>query len=591
MIDSDFNPHQHVNIDTEKVIRYETCTVWTWEELLVRNSQMRSKVALANLSLAPILLWCVASLSLSALAGAQETDIPPVQRELAGEPMTENVNPPPQASNLLDEVDEFFGKFLVQPLYTVLFFDFWSEKWLGTKVPFVVFWLLLGATFFTLRMGFINVRAFRHAIELIRGDFDKPGESGEISHFQALASALSATIGLGNIAGVAIAIGTGGPGATVWMILVGFLGMTSKFTECSLGMIYRTVSPDGVVSGGPMHYLRDGLAELGLGRLGRVLSVVFAVLCVGASLGGGNAFQVGQSLDAIRQDISLLDSSPWIYGLVMAGLAGLVIIGGIKSIGRVASKIVPVMCGAYLLMTSYILVANYNLIGSAFRQIYEGAFSLEAGLGGFLGVLVIGIQRAVFSNEAGIGSAAIAHAAAQTDEPVSEGIVALLGPFIDTMVICTMTAVVIIITGAVEANQELVSGTQKSGAALTAAAVSGDLGVSWFRYVLYAAVVLFAFSTLISWSYYGERCWTNLFGDQSSLLYKGLFLLFTVLGSIVTTGNILDFSDLLILGMAFPNILGVALLSGVARRRLDEYWVKYQSGELKRSDAPRSTSA
>ena len=556
----------------------------------MRNSQTRSWICLANWALVSLFCWWAIGLGPAPL-GAQEIDetlieAETVEKQQAESPVTEATEPP----TLFDRVDEFFGRFLVQPLAAVLFFDFWSEKWLGTSVPFVVFWLLLGATFFTFRMGFINVRALYHAIELIRGDFDKPGESGEVSHFQALTSALSATIGLGNIAGVAIAIGTGGPGATVWMILVGFLGMTSKFTECSLGMIYRKVSPDGVVSGGPMHYLRDGLADLGMAPLGRVLSVVFAVLCVGASFGGGNAFQVGQSLDAIRVDVAIFDTTPWIYGLLMAVLAGLVIIGGIKSIGRVASKIVPLMCGAYLLMTMYILFSNFGLIGSAFRQILAGAFTLEAGVGGFLGVMVTGIQRAVFSNEAGIGSAAIAHAAATTDEPVSEGIVALLGPFIDTVVICTMTAVVIIITGAAETNQELVSGAQKSGAALTAAAVSGDFGVSWFRYVLYVAVVLFAFSTLVSWSYYGERCWTNLFGDQSSLYYKCLFLVFTVLGSIVTTGNILDFSDLLILGMAVPNILGVLLLSGVARRKLDEYWAKYRSGELKPTSVTRNAS-
>jgi AGCS family alanine or glycine:cation symporter len=482
----------------------------------------------------------------------------------------------------MTNIDGFFGDYMVKPLAMVLFFDFGTSSWLGTSIPFVVLWLLIGATYFTLRMSFISVRAFWHAIRLTRGDYDDPNEIGEVSHFQALASALSATVGLGNIAGVAIAIGTGGPGATFWMILVGLLGMSSKFTECTLGQMYRQVAPDGTVSGGAMHYLRDGLADLGLGALGKVLAVVFAVLCIGASFGGGNAFQVGQSLDAVRQDVPILHQFPWIYGLVMAALAGVVIIGGIRSIGAVASKIVPFMCCAYVIMSLYILISNASQIPAALTSIVEGAFSFQAGIGAALGVMVIGIQRAVFSNEAGIGSAAIAHSAAKTDEPVSEGIVALLEPFIDTVVICTMTALVIIITGAAEEHAYFVEGEAKSGAALTAAAVSGPKGVLWFKYVLYIAVIMFAYSTLISWSYYGERCWTSLFGPRSSMAYKVLFLVFTVLGSIVTTGNVLDFSDLLILGMALPNILGLILLSGRVREQLDLYWEKYRTGKLER---------
>lgn len=508
---------------------------------------------------------------------------------------------PEAVASWMTHVDAVFGKYLVTPLETFLFFDFWtgprtdssgtviSKGWIGTSVPFVVVWLLLGATYFTLRMGFINIRAFWHAIRLTRGDYDSTDEPGEVSHFQALASALSATVGLGNIAGVAIAIGTGGPGACFWMVLVGVLGMTSKFTECTLGQMYRKVAPDGTVSGGAMHYLRDGLAELGLKPLGQFLAVLFSMLCVGASLGGGNAFQVGQSLDAIRQDVVLFDTHPWIYGAIMAVLAGFVIIGGIKSIGAVASKIVPFMCGAYVAMAMFILIRNAGAIPAAITAIFAGAFSMKAGFGGLLGIMVIGVKRAVFSNEAGVGSAAIAHSAAKTDEPVSEGIVALLEPFIDTVVICTMTALVIILTDASnEFPQYVVAGEQQSGAALTAAAVSGAHGVYWFKYVLYMAVVLFAYSTLISWSYYGERCWTSLFGPRSSMAYKVLFLVFTVLGSIVTTGNILAFSDLLILGMSLPNILGLLLLSGKVRRRLDDYWGKYRRGELEPIQSSKS---
>lgn len=485
----------------------------------------------------------------------------------------------PVRDNWMKRVDSAFGKYLVAPLATVLFFDFWTSQWLGTSIPFVVVWLLGGALFFTFRMGFINVRGFWHAIRLTRGDYDDPNETGEVSHFQALSSALSATVGLGNIAGVAIAIGTGGPGASLWIILAGLLGMSSKFAECTLGQMYRKVDPDGVVSGGPMRYLKDGLAELGLVRLGTFLSVLFALLCVGASFGGGCAFQVGQSLGAIREEILFFDKYPWVYGILMAIAAGAVIIGGIRSIGAVAGRIVPFMCGAYVLAVLYILATNLSAIGPAFAKIVTEAFSPQAAFGGFLGVLVIGIKRAVFSNEAGVGSAAIAHSAAKTEEPISEGIVALLEPFIDTVVVCTMTALVIIITGVYENPDyaELVSSNK--GAALTRYAFT-EGGFEWFKWILYAAVVLFAYSTLISWSYYGERCFTRLFGDRSSMTYKVIFLLFVVLGSIVTEGNILDFSDLLILGMSFPNILGVLLMSGKIRRALDDYWGRYQSGEL-----------
>lgn len=482
------------------------------------------------------------------------------------------------------KIDNFFKKYIVDKLKAVLFYDFGTEKWLGASVPFVVAWLFVGATFFTIRMGFINLRAFRHAIHLVRGDYDNPEETGEVSHFQALSSALSATVGLGNIAGVAIAIGTGGPGATFWMIVVGLLGMTSKFTECTLGQMYRKVAPDGTVSGGPMHYLRDGLAELNFKPLGSLLAILFTILCICASFGGGNAFQVSQSLGAVRMEFPWLHENPWCYGLVLAFFVGVVIIGGIRSIGAVASKIVPFMCTAYVLMALYIIFANFSHVDDALVSIWDGVFTPRAAWGGFLGVLVTGIRRAAFSNEAGVGSAAIAHSAARTDEPVSEGIVALLEPFIDTVVVCTMTALVIIITGVYDphANPELASYiANDKGAALTAVAVSGEHGVSWFRWILYMAVILFAYSTLISWSYYGERCWTHLFGERSSMVYKVIFVVFTFLGSVVTAKNALGFSDYLILGMAIPNILGLYFMSGKVKRALDDYWGRVKSGEIK----------
>lgn len=479
---------------------------------------------------------------------------------------------------LIVKLDAVFGV-LVSLIATVIFFDFGTPNWLGTSIPFVVVWLFGGALFLTIRMRLINVRGFYHAIQVTRGTYDDESDPGDVSHFQALAAALSATVGLGNIAGVAIAIGTGGPGASFWIMVVGLLGMTSKFAECTLGQLYRHNDSGGHVLGGPMRYLHLGLTELGLPKLGRVLAVVFMVLCIGASFGGGNAFQVGQSLDAISEAIPILKTQSWIYGLVMVVAVGLVIIGGIKSIGAVASRIVPFMCGAYVLASLYIIVTNYSMVPAAFASIFREAFTPIAVQGGFLGVLVIGIKRAVFSNEAGIGSAAIAHSAAKTDEPVSEGIVALLEPFIDTVVVCTITALVVIITGAHAApeTQAAISGNQ--GAQVTLYAFTHG-GHDWFRYVLYVSVVLFAYSTCISWSYYGERCWAELFGPGTSLIYKILFLFFTFLGSIITRGNILEFSDLMILGMSFPNLLGVFLLSGIVKRELDKYWSKYKNGEL-----------
>jgi len=502
---------------------------------------------------------------------------------------------PPEPETWMTRVDQFFGEYLVKRLGAVLFFDFWTEHWLGTSVPLVVVWLFGGAVFFTLRMGFINVRGFWHAIRVTRGDYDNPDDAGEVSHFQALASALSATVGLGNIAGVAIAVATGGPGAIFWLILGGLLGMSTKFSECSLGQMYRKVDRDGTVSGGPMHYLRDGLADLGLPRTGVVLATLFAIVCMGGSFGGGCVFQVSQSLEAVRAelleyDITLLADYPWIYGVVLIVLVGVVIIGGIRRIAATAEKIVPLMCGVYVLASLYILAVNHSLIVPAIGLIFEGAFSPEAIYGGFLGVMVIGIRRAAFSNEAGLGSASIAHAAAKTDEPVSEGIVALLEPFIDTVVVCTMTGLVIVVTGVYNNAEFAEYIANDKGAPLTAEAFR--TAVPWFPWILAGAVCLFAYSTLISWSYYGERCWSHLFGRRTALIYKFIFLGFVLIGSIVTATNLLNFSDLMILSMAFPNILGVVLLSGRIRRALDDYWRRLKAGELEPTpSAPPEASA
>lgn len=476
-------------------------------------------------------------------------------------------------------VDALFGRYLVGPLAEVLFFDlaFWTD---AVKIPVVVAWLAFGAIFLTVRMRFVNLRAFRHAVEVTAGHYDNPRDAGEVSHFQALAAALSATVGLGNIAGVAIAMSIGGPGATFWMIVAGFLGMTSKFAECTLGQRYRHVRPDGHVMGGAMYYLSQGLERRGLPRLGKALAVTFAVLCIGAALGGGNSFQVSQSLGAIQEVAPVFRDAPWLYGAAMVVLTGLVIIGGIKRIAHVASAIVPIMGIGYSLTCLFVLLSNWERVPGAVGQILGGAFGVEAMAGGVIGTIVIGFQRAAFSNEAGVGSAAIAHAAARTPYPVREGIVALLEPFIDTIVICTMTALAIVITGAWENPAYADLRAASNGAGLTSAAL-GEV-ISWFPYALAVAVFLFAYSTMLSWYYYGDRCWTWLFGEKRILVFRLIFLGSAFLGSVLTANNVLAFGDLMILAMAFPNLVGVLLLSGEVREELDSYLAKLRAGELTR---------
>ena len=452
--------------------------------------------------------------------------------------------------------------------------------------PLAVLWLVLGAIFFTVRMGLVQLRYFGHAIAVTAGRYDDPDHhnENEVSHFQALTAALSATVGLGNIAGVAIAISIGGPGATLWMILAGFLGMASKFTECSLGQMYRQVRADGSIMGGAMYYLSNGLAEMGMKGIGRFLAVFFAILCIGGSLAGGNSFQVNQSLGALKETMPFFANNGWVYGLIMTAMVGAVILGGLKRIAQVAEKIVPTMCAIYVAAALFVIVRHAGEVPAAFGAIWEGAFSPEAGFGGLVGVLVLGFKRAAFSNEAGVGSAAIAHSAAHTEYPVREGIVALLEPFVDTIVVCTMTALVIVITGAYDpATADGVFAPyleSANGAGLTSQAFAQE--ISWFPYVLSVAVMLFAFSTMISWSYYGERCWVWLFGDQSSLSYKLLFLVFVFLGSVITAKQVLEFGDLMILGMAFPNVIGVIFLSGKVRTALAEYGAGLKSGQIRR---------
>ena len=447
-------------------------------------------------------------------------------------------------------------------------------------VPFIVLWLIVAAVVCTAWMRFINLRAFRHAIAVVRGRYDSHADAGEVTHRQALSSALSGTVGLGNIAGVAIAVSVGGPGATFWMIVAGLLDMTLKFTECTLGQLHRKIDSNGSVSGGPMHYLSEGLDELGLPRVGKVLAGAFLVLCVGCSLAAGNMFQVNQSLNAVAETFSFLDDARWAYGLLMALAVGSVVIGGVRRIAATTETLVPLMCGIYMLGALTVVLLNLGAVPGALATIVRGAFTDNAAYGGFLGVVVQGFRRAAFSSEAGAGSASIAHSAARTDEPVREGIVALLEPFVDTVIVCTMTSLVIVITGAYHNPDPAFAAAiqAQEGARLTSLAFSQEL--AWFPYVLSVVVILFAFSTIITWSYYGERCVRHLFGWRASMPYRWLCLLFVFIGSQVTARNVKDFADMMLLSMTLPNILGLYLLAPKVRSALDDYWTRYRSGSF-----------
>ncbi len=483
----------------------------------------------------------------------------------------------------------------------------------GYGLPIVLILLLSGALFFTIYFGFVNIRFFPTAIQVVRGRYDAieqqevpiqaqvhqvdgdlidtirdEGHQGEVNHFQALATAVSGTVGLGNIAMVAVAISIGGPGATFWMILAGLLGMSSKFVECTLGVKYRDIDKKGNVFGGPMYYLSRGLKEQGFQGLGKVLAAVFAVLCVGASFGGGNAFQTNQAAAQIITRFGLEGPATGsLIGLIFALFVGVVIIGGIKRIAKVTEKVVPLMAVLYVAAALFIILSNFSFVDDAFRLIFSEAFTPRATItGGFIGVMIQGFRRAAFSNEAGAGSAAIAHAAVNTRFAASEGLVGLLEPFIDTVVICTMTAIVIImfnvdgafVYGDVLNNQALMAdGSRVGGVNLTSMAF--DQAIPGSSYVLAIAVVLFAFSTILSWSYYGLQSWKYLFGRSkwTDLSYKIIFLIFTVLGAAVTLDAVIKFSDAMILALVFPNMIGLLFLFPKVREELVRFLTAIRS--------------
>ncbi len=446
------------------------------------------------------------------------------------------------------------------------------------EIPLIVVWLIVAAAFFTVYLGFQNIRGFKHALDLVRGKYSDPNDAGEVSHFQALATAVSGTVGLGNIAGVAVAVSLGGPGATFWMILAGFLGMSTKMAECTLGVKYRKERPDGSVSGGPMYYLRDGLAEIGHRKLGKFLAVFFSICCIGGAIGGGNMFQANQATTQIVNVTGGADGvlGEWrfVIGIVFAIAVGAVIIGGIKSIARVTEKVVPLMAILYVVACLTVIFGNITAVPDAIGQIFVGAFNPEGIAGGVIGVLIQGFRRAAFSNEAGVGSASIAHSAVKTTEPATEGFVSLLEPFIDTIVICTMTSLAIVITGT-WADPSIEAGVATTSAAFGTVA-------PWFPILLAVAVILFAFSTMISWSYYGMKATGYLFNDsaRAELVFKIVFLVFTVIGASLSLGPVIDFSDSMIFAMSLANITGLYFLARVIKREITQYRAKVKSGEF-----------
>ena len=456
---------------------------------------------------------------------------------------------------------------------------FFKVPFFGAQLPMVVLWLVIGAVFFTVYMRFINIRGFAHAISLVKGDYADPKSSGEVSHFQALATAVSGTVGIGNIGGVAVAVTVGGAGATFWLIVAGFLGMSTKFVECTLGVKYRQEFNDGHVSGGPMYYLRKGFAERGMEGFGKFMGTFYAIGIFIGALGIGNMFQSNQAYVQLNNvSGGALDGLGWLVGLILAAVVFSVIVGGIKSIARVTEKIVPFMAVFYCLFAIIVILMNVGTIPQAISNIFAGAFTGEGVAGGALGAMIIGFQRAVFSNEAGIGSASIAHSAVRTNEPVTEGVVSLLEPFIDTIVICTITALVI---GTAQVADPTFAGDAQ-GVAMTSAAFEREF--SWFPVPLAFAALLFAFSTMISWSYYGLKGWTYLFGEGATgqTIYKILFCAFVALGCVVQLGPILDISDALVFLICVPNILGLYFLAPIVKREMESYFARIDSGEIKK---------
>ena len=466
----------------------------------------------------------------------------------------------------------------MQPLTdAVSAFIFYAVPIGNAELPLIVLWLIIGAAFFTAYLGFINLRGFAHAVRIVSGRTDASGGDGEISHFQALTAAVSGTVGIGNIAGVAITVSIGGAGAIFWLILAGLLGMTTKFVECTLGVKYRQVAKDGTVSGGPMYYLRTGLERRGWPKLGRFLGLFYAISIVIGCLGIGNMFQSNQAYEQLLYvtggEAGPLAGRGWLVGIILAVIVGIVIIGGIKSIARVTVKLVPFMIGIYIVGALVVIGMNVERVPAAIVTIITGAFSPSGVTGGFLGVMIIGFQRAAFSNEAGIGSAAIAHSAVTTSDPLTEGFVSLLEPFIDTVVICTLTGLVLVTAFPTET----LMGGGMVGIEMTSAAFAAS--IPWSPVPLSLAALLFAVSTMLAWAYYGTKGWTYIFGENRAmtLLFSFIFCVFIAVGAAIQLNAILDFADALIFVMAIPNLFGLYIMAPEVKADLKAYWAERKS--------------
>jgi len=471
------------------------------------------------------------------------------------------------------KIDQFFTTYFGWFASTI-FYGVNIEE--GVTFPLIVGWLFIAAIIFTFYFGFIQFKRFRLSLDIVSGKYSNPKEKepGEVSHFQALTSALSGTVGLGNIAGVGVAVAIGGPGATFWMIICGLFGMASKFTECTLGVKYRNENPDGTVSGGPMYYLSKAFKDKGHARIGKFLAVGFAIMTIFSTFGAGNMFQGNQANAMIVQTFGIAPGYGWVTGVILALLVASVIIGGMPSIGSVTSKLVPFMAFLYIGMALIVLISHYDQIGSALEQIFVGAFTGEGVAGGVIGAMIQGLKRATFSNEAGVGTSAIAHSAVKTKEPVTEGFVSLLEPFIDTVIICTMTALVITISG--------MNTGELSGVNLTSAAFTETSFI--FEYILAITVVMFAFSTMVSYSYYGLKAWTYLFGESKTneITYKTIFCLFVIVGTSISFSAVIDFSDAAMFAMSIFNIIGLYYLMPIVKAELNSFLARIDSGEIKK---------
>lgn len=475
----------------------------------------------------------------------------------------------------IDQQVEAIVRPLASGLSEIVFY-----KWhlLGQDVPIIVVWLVAAALFFTCYLGFVNIRGFSHAVDILRGRRQRPGHSGEISHFQALSTAISGTVGVGNIGGVAVAITIGGPGAAFWLIAAGFFAMSTKFVECTLGVKYRRINADGSVSGGPMYYLERYLADRNFPRIGKLLGSFYALSLVIGCFGIGNMFQSNQAyvqvVNITGGEQSFFFDKGWLFGLLIAAVVAVVIIGGIRTIAKVAARIVPVMAILYIVSGLAIIAMSAEHILPAIKLIVGSAFAWDSVTGGMIGAMIVGFQRALFSNEAGIGSASIAHSAVKTDEPVSEGLVSLLEPFIDTIVICTITSLVIVTTAYPYGLMDSSLGLE--GIALTSAAFEHH--ISWAPIPLGIAALLFAFSTTIAWSYYGLKGWTYLFGEGAitQLIFKAVFCLFVALGCMIQLSAVLDFSDAMVFLIAVPNIIGLYLYAPEIKRDLNDYMARHR---------------